>query len=984
MKLIIFTSISILLIFSSIALNSIENVSKENLDLIFILSLYENNQYDLAKKQIDLYEINYKNSEHITTVLFIKANIEFMHKNYIIADSLYALLLTYNITNDILIDTIINRSIIKMELGDLTSALGFLNNADLLSANRNQKYMIELNRGRIYSKMFNFALAQEYIERSLVYKTNDKTAIEELLILFLKSNNILKADELVNKILTSNNNIAVYYDIFNTWIDYLIANDKYQEVIAFYNRLRTLNYESDDSIKLRIAKVNYLLKQHGEALKLIALCSTYEEYRMYLTGLILVDQGKITEADSIFAILSKGEIRNTQSFSGFDRDVPFSSWLERIKLYYNEEPDEAISILKDYLDTNIEASNDPYLLYTYSSLLFKSKRYQEAINSLLLTKKLAVTNELNHNIQIMIGDIWFNAGELAYSQQAYNNYLNLYPFGKFREHALYNIAYINYEFNNFEESAFQLNMLIESTQNKEYIDKSNYMLAEIDFQQSNYNLAIQRYKNMKTYYISMNNLNYRLAQSYYYLEMYPMALDYVSKIDIDSTTGYKINLLKGNIYFNLRQFETALKLYNDAKSYANSDIDLQEINSYIALTFYRLRRFNEATEMYLSLTKDIESPEAYIMMAAKSSYHARDYKQSLFLFNQFIVDYPNSDYYNYAIANIGSIYYNQGNYEKAKITWLYLLNRYKIYTYFEAEDQSILTTLFSGLLWVLKQNPDQKILKELGSLVDEFDSEYLKFETQYMLLRIYFGTGQWNDIIKMADELRKEFPQKENNEIRRYVAASLTNLNRATEADSIYRKIFELEPTAEVLTEWSELELQIGNYSQAIARLEQAINIDNKPQRFDKLISVLYIHMPDSLGFYWQKWRSSFNDLLDETQFTWMNWNFERNIWEIAKQNAFDLLLNPDYRIRSKAQFVYGKSFFNLNDYDNAIMELYRFVFLYPESSELILDAKKSIIKIHAIKGNEKDANYVFEEIRLLLNSDEQQELQDFIKGKTR
>lgn len=950
------------------------SVSAEENDLVFIISLYEHGQYNLAKKQIAFFEAEYDNSAHANPITFMRAKIAFYESSYDLSDSLFTLLLHRDIDSEMLYEVLLTNAEIHYEWRDFVKALSFLQRAESSANVPQKKYRIEMLRGKIQLAMLNPAAAQTAFLKALTYQLNDSEATFELMKSYLAANDITQARALAHNLTDQPDAAKVHTSSINKWLDYLISMEEYKEALRVESRLFD-GYT--DSIRLRLARVNYLLKNYDKAWEYLSETTSHSAFKSYLTALIYVEQDRSAEADSIFAVLSQGRFISADVLPDSEDDLAVMSWLERIKLLYNEDPDAALNNLSAFLSGFEPEKQAPPVLYVYSSLLFKNKQYQEAITTLLQVRRLALTPELNHNVSIMLGDIWFNAKIPTSAKQAYNNYLNLYPRGKFRSHALYNIALINFEQKDYEAAEVQLDAINPAEADAEILEKARYLMAEISFFQSEYTKAIERYMRVDAVYIDQVVIDYRIAQCLYYMENYRAAAEYIPKLLSETENAFQILILHGNIYFNLRQYNDALTVYNDAKTHARDEFDREEVNSYIALTLYRLRRFDEAKSLYLRLSQEEETPGAYLIMAAKAAYHSREYKQALILFSQYTAENPDSENYNYALANIGSIYYNLGEHDMAIDTWMSLLKRYRDNQYFTEDEQVVLSSVFSGMLYSLRLSPSQKTLDEIDQIVETFRSDYIKFELQYLLLRIYFGNELWSDIIDMADKLRTEFPQMENNEIRRYVAASLGKLDRITEADSVYRQIFTLEPNADILTEWAELEIQAQNYGDAVQKLDLALSYDIIETRFMKLLQVAFDYAPDSLDVYWHKWQSEFIPVPDRAQFIWMQWNFAQNEWKTAEQLATGLLLNPDYQIRSYAQFVLGACKYYIQDYDQAIIQLYKSVYLYPESTEHVVESKRLIIHSYIANNQSQEARKVFEEIREYLIESERSAILD-------
>jgi len=147
--------------------------------------------------------------------------------------------------------------------------------------------------------------------------------------------------------------------------------------------------------------------------------------------------------------------------------------------------------------------------------------------------------------------------------------------------------------------------------------------------------------------------------------------------------------------------------------------------------------------------------------------------------------------------------------------------------------------------------------------------------------------------------------------------------------------------------------------------------MDKSVSRFNRLIDKLYTYSQDSLDVYWNKWVASFENIPDQVIFIWMEWNFDKGFWDIADSISMGLLLSPDYKVRSKAQLITGISKYYQNDFENSIVELYKAIYLYPESEDLALEAKHYIFKDYLALEQLNEAKSLYEDIKANLTQEE-------------
>jgi TolA-binding protein len=94
------------------------------------------------------------------------------------------------------------------------------------------------------------------------------------------------------------------------------------------------------------------------------------------------------------------------------------------------------------------------------------------------------------------------------------------------------------------------------------------------------------------------------------------------------------------------------------------------------------------------------------------------------------------------------------------------------------------------------------------------------------------------------------------------------------------------------------------------------------------------------------------------------------------------LILSPDYGVRSEAQFILSASKFHQNDYENAITEFYRTIYLFPDIPELIIDSKYYIVKSYLGLDQLTEAEAIYADIAVKLSSERKQELEKLFGEK--
>lgn len=961
----------ILLTFCSsiIAVNNAED------DLYFVISLYENQQYDLARQQISMFEQTYQNSAYAVDLIFLKANIAFAQARYNESDSLYTILLKNAIEPPMQSEAWINQAKIKFIARDYPATLRLLSQAEIVTDDDTGLFSIRLLSGQTHFKLQDYPAAQIELLAALTLKPFDPDACRELAELYKAMDDRTTGTAFFTSLIQDSHFSQDYAKHLNLWLDYLLENAAYPELDTLEMLLKPKVNAVAPSTRLRFIRKKYLQKDYETALEQLASVVGFSSVCRYITAQIYTEQGKYSQADSLFLTLVNPDSATSAEMSLYNNNLPLLAWLEHIKILYRNSPETALSYLDSFLQHNQENALYPDAMYIYGNLLYQSKLYNQAVNVLIKLKELPISPLAMQNAQICLGDIWFYARLYDQAGFAYNRYLNLFPDGKYRAYATYCIALIEFELKDYPQSAMMIKSLLSLPQSEPYRQKALFMLAEMDFFRADYPAALTAYQSLNNQYPGNQETLFRIAQTLFFSADYLTAADFVERITADSTNAYQILLLSGNIHFSLKQYAKAISAYDQALSYTTDEIDKTEVNSYKALALYRHGSFAEASRLYLQLSSEPESPEAYLLMAAKGAYHAKQYQHAISLFTQFISQYPTSPMCQNAGANIGNIWYNLGSFDKAVDAFIIVLQRYIPNTSFNNDEQQILTGVFANLQWCLKQAPRPAVLDSLNTMISSFQSEYIKFELQYLLLKIYYGSGEWDDVLTMADELRSQFPQRENNEIKRLVAGSLVKINRYVDADSLYQNIYHIEPTAIVLSEWAELDIQQGNLVTALDKYERALAMETTPERFIFLFTFLNDFLPDSLNVYWAKWQNKLSPVPDTAKLIWLKWNQQHALWADCLTIARGMDESTQQNIRAEVQSIHALALYHTGDYSSALVELLKTIYLYADYPEIVLTMQHTLVKTYLALNLPADALRYYNQISNQLDALDKDEL---------
>ncbi|MBK7965469.1 MAG: tetratricopeptide repeat protein [Bacteroidetes bacterium] len=206
--------------------------------------------------------------------------------------------------------------------------------------------------------------------------------------------------------------------------------------------------------------------------------------------------------------------------------------------------------------------------------------------------------------------------------------------------------------------------------------KAIYWKAEILFKQEKYELAIKQYRsyvfnpgsvNTSMYNIANYNLGYCFFKTNNYIESQTWFRKYLAKRNPSENDIYNDALIRtGDCFYGMRDFDNSLNYYNDAISAkaSSSDYALYQKGVIQGLQGNMDAKAQTLTNLMSSYPRSKYRADA-IYERGKAYMSKGDGAQAQTNFSQLLKEFPGSQYGKKAQLNIGLIYYNDKQDEKA-------------------------------------------------------------------------------------------------------------------------------------------------------------------------------------------------------------------------------------------------------------------------------------------------------------------------------
>lgn len=930
----------------------------------FIVELYEVGDALNLAKEIVAYKSNFPDSGYLPYVRYIEANLALENNELVKAQDIYESLLKENLSQEILGELFLNYALCKAQTGDTAAALVLLQRLDSEITDPELSKLANLQRGDIY-----FSTGQYYsAEKAYQQAYKDFPERPELAYSLFHCYVKLGWDKEAMEILANQDRTAYQYESFmQTWLNYLLSNERYLEFDAFNAEHASLSTAQkptiiDLRIKRALREANY-----GSVKDELRSIADPQNQFAYYSALVLISEGKEAQADSILKPLVASPIP----------EVAIPAYLERLKLLYKKEPLAAIVQLNNYITASSSDLMKAELYYTLGYFSYHKEDYPEAIKQLSLAKRYEMNRELSSRIDILTAEAWFAAGRSDLAMDAFNRYLNLYQEGKARDRAWFYLGFIHFVAKDYARAKPSFTELISLYPASGYLDDAYYYLAEIDFYLANYNLALQSYQILLSRNPENSASRLRVAQIYYYLEDYQNTAANLAELQ----PSYEVCILKGSMFLAQKEYSSALDQFLLAESFAVERLRKAEAQSYRAMTLYHLKRYKEASALYLQLSSEKESPDTYMFLAAKSAYAARDYHQALELYNGFIEQYPESGHFYAALAGIANAYYNMGNFGRAVQDWVSLLTRFRNKTEFQDAEMTVIKDAILGLELGMKRLDDVQMISELIALPDTFVSQYIRFELNYLLVKLYADNQMWADLIQAAEKVKSEYPSQVNEDIQMLMATGLIELNQMGAADTLLQEIYQTTNSNAALLKWAELEELSQNFASALEKYRVSFGNNPQGETWFKMLQCSQQYGYYDFDAIWEM-GSEYQNSYPSSFLLRMEQLYIQNRRDETLALAESVLNNSlSTYDHARAFLILGKLDYAGGDYTTAIAFFRRVLLLFPEYNDVCGQAVYFTVQAQVLSGATPEAEMFLNQHLKYLEADQINELSGMIRG---
>lgn len=422
----------------------------------------------------------------------------------------------------------------------------------------------------------------------------------------------------------------------------------------------------------------------------------------------------------------------------------YSKALEQFRTYvrYAEDKNQ-----KDYYDDALLRLADCY---------YVSKQYGQALN--YYRKAIAANSIDNDYAHLQAGIVQSIDGSSAKAIEEFDFIIKNNPQSRYLDDALFQKAQVNFEDGKYEKAVANFTDLIKRKPTSQFAPYAYMRRASSQYNLKNYDQSIQDYitviERYKTHSVAEEallplqevlNLQGRSGEFDKYLANYKQA-----NPDKKGLESVEFETAK-NQYFNL-SYDKAIKSFKSFVSSYPASGKLPEAKYYIAESYYRLGKSEEALEYYNQLLAEgvFEPMSKILNRIGELEYNNGRYENATYFYYKLVDAARTKKEQYYAWAGLMESYFNLRKYDSVKYYADVILERGNVNI--SSQNKA---SLYLGKAAYEQGNFEvakDEFLNTLNTAKDEFGAE-----AQYLLGKIFYEQEAYQKSIEALIELNNSF-----------------------------------------------------------------------------------------------------------------------------------------------------------------------------------------------------------------------------------
>ncbi len=932
-------------------------------DFQFIYGLFSDGNNSIAKTEISRFEKNYPDSEFYPVVRLILGDILFSERNFSEADKVFKSIYKKAPMEQLRGEAVIKRIQCLYHLNRYTELREMRDYFVKKFPRREDRWIPYYWNAKAYLNEDKISKAYNEILKAEEVMSNPDIISVKVQIMIQRGNDTETGNE-VEKMLSSFPKHPGTDFAYVKWFDYNYQKKSFAPILDRHYRLRKDSGYYNDYL-LILAQTYYEIEDYVTALDVLKRMDKYIDKKTFYQGLAYERLGRLEEA--------KGKLSRLYANST-DNEVKYNSFFKLVDIISLENPDKALAELRKFIKSPANKNHLDTAYYQKAQIHYLLEQYPDALNSLIKLSQTSLNPNLQEKAQFLFGDIYYMLERYAEAKEFYLEYTLMYDEGIFLSEVYFKLGMCNLALRGWDESTRWFNKVVDDFPEDPKAITSIYYLGEVQFLQKKYKKAISHFTKALDKGFETNVTTERIAHSYYYSGQYDKAMTSVEKIPEMEPYLFDKYMLQGNIEFNRDKNNFALIYYQIAKKYAKNAKETELVLSQTAWTYYKMERYDEAKETFKLLSNESDTPDRYLLLSANAAFNHEDYQQAINVYEELIKKHKKSKHIIEAKLGIANAQYNLGAYQESFSSFAYLLLEHNL----KKNTQLVI----DGLYWNMVRDSQRDYRGDLHKMITNNKDKDENKRLLAIQLKWEMERKIYKDAVKTGDKIVEKLKYYgEDDELVILYAEALKHNEDFDKAENLFTKTLKKLEPSKVNFHLADIYIAKGDTVLALTSL-RAIQNDNP--EYSSAIRLLRIsrlsNNPDFLSDYTNVISSGTSKDYAEAKLEYVEYYIDKNKVSTVSKELEQLLKHDNKQIRATAQYLKGKSLLVQKKYADAIPELLRVKYIYPEFKDTVLDAEYSTCICYIKAGKKQQAQKLFKVIKNELTKDKRKKIERLLK----
>lgn len=428
--------------------------------------------------------------------------------------------------------------------------------------------------------------------------------------------------------------------------------------------------------------------------------------------------------------------------------------------YFNKkEYDKALPHFRAYVEKLQNASNKMFYkdaLIRLADCYYTAKSYSNALK--YYDEAIKENNPEMDYAYYQKGVISGIQGDYETAKSNLSRVINQYSDSRYSDDALFEMAQLNFEQGKYDQAINEFTKLINSKPQSEFVPYALQRRAIANFNLQKYDRTADDYKTILDQYITHDIANSALSglqQALTQLGKIDEFDKYLSQYKIANPDNKSLSSIEfeaaKNLYFSQRYEKAVESLTAYIKQYPNTS-DAFEARYYLAESYYRLEKFDEAIDNYKKVIDDskISQVSRAIQRVGELELQRKNYDSAINYFNDLATIARNKREQFSAWSGLMEAYYNKKNFDSVSVYGKLILERGNV----NANAESRANLYLGKAAYRTGKNEEAMdfFLTTLNTAKDENGAE-----AQYLIAEIQYKAGEYKKSIETLYDLNTNY-----------------------------------------------------------------------------------------------------------------------------------------------------------------------------------------------------------------------------------